>query len=377
MIARQAFIFLALTLFFGASAASAQDANGKAFTTPAFAIDATTLAGNNATITLWGVETAAPKGTADAVRTRAILDDLIGDRPVRCITTDGQATTGTIRARCLNAAERDLGLMLIGGGLVAVNRRDVTGTELSGPYLDAERRARAAGLGFWGGGFANQQKQQPAQQTAAPVGGADLAALTGGFPLWMIAAALLVVPLLGFLVIAVIMQLGFRQLITLQRYQIAGTQKRERALKEREKYVIASALEAELMTNRAKLDAFLVIYEELLKSLRDPSKTPKYQRAGDIIHEKPALTRSVYDSHVDKMELLGPQIATDLSNLYQYILPNPDYRTLEPEIPVEKAREIVDRIVRNAEKLLEPLDKVAGALSVIVRDKRGAVAMAE
>lgn len=376
MIIRKAFYFLALSVLFLSPAAMAQDAGGKAFTTPAFAIDATTLAGNNATITLWGIEAAAPKGTPDAVRSRAILDDLIGDRPLRCVTTDSQATTGNIRARCLNAAERDLGLMLIGGGLVAVNRRDVTGTELAGPYLDAERKARAANLGFWGGGFANQPKQQQASPaSAASVG--DFGQLTGGIPIWAIAGALLIVPLLGFLIIGIIMQLGFRQLITLQRYQIAGTQKRERQLKEREKYVIASALESELMTNRAKLDAFLVIYEELLKSLRDPSKTPKYQRAGDIIHEKPALMRTVYDSHVDKMELLGPQIAADLSSLYNHIVPNPDYRTLEPEVPVEKAREIVDRIVRNAEKLIEPMDKVSGALSVIVRDKRGAVALTE
>jgi len=360
---------------FAAPAMGLAQESSKAFSTPAFAIDATTLNGNNATITLWGVEAAAPKGTPDAVRARAALDDLIGDRPVKCITTDGPATSGNIRARCLNAAERDIGLTLVTSGLVAANRRDLVGTELSGPYIDAERRARNANIGFWGNGR-NIQPQQNTAPAVAPSGD-FLSQITGSAPLWVIAGALVIVPVIGFLIIGVIMHLGFRQLITLQRYQIAGTQKRERQLKEREKYVIASALENEINTNRAKLDAFLVIYEELLKSLRDPGKTPKYQRGGDIIHDKPGLTRTVYDSHVDKMEILGPQLSGDLSSLYQMIVSNPDYRTLEPEVPVEKAREIVDRIVRNAERLIEPMDKVAGALSVIVRDKRGAIAMAE
>lgn len=368
-------VFLGFMAVLGPFAAFAQEGGGKVFSTPAFAIDATTLSGNAATITLWGVEAAAPKGTPDAVRARAALDDLIGDRPVKCITIDGAATTGNLRARCLNAAERDLGLVLVTSGLVAANRRDLVGTELSGPYLDAERRARNANIGFWGAGRVAPQAQQ--QQTAPAINGDAFSQMTGTVPMWAIAGALLIVPLLGFLIIGIIMQMGFRQLITLQRYQIAGTQKRERQLKEREKYVIASALESEINTNRAKLDAFLVIYEELLKSLRDPGKTPKYQRGGDIIHDKPGLQRTVYDSHIDKIELLGPQLAGDLSSLYQMIVSNPDYRTLEPEVPIEKAREIVDRIVRNAERLIEPMDKVAAALGIIVRDKRGAVALTE
>lgn len=339
--------------------------DGRAFSAPAFALGSVLLGTDNMTISLWGVEPAYPGDSADAMRARAHLDDLIGSRPVRCLAMRGAPSSGNVQARCLNGQDLDLGLMMVTAGHAAVDRRGVAGSDLATAYVAAEQKARVQGAGVWGG-------DAPADTTEE-----DMRALTGGVPIWAIAGALLIVPLLGFLTIAIIMQMGFRQLITLQKYQIAGTQKRERQLKEREKYVIASALEGELMTNRAKLDAFLVIYEELLKSLRDPAKTPKYQRAGDIIHEKPALVRTVYDSHIDKMELLGPQLASELSNLYNMIVPNPDYRTLEPEVPIEKAREQVDRIVRNAERLIEPMDKVGGALAIIVRDKRGAVAAME
>lgn len=359
--------FLGFGVLCALSSAHAQEAS-RAFSTTAYALDAQTLSGKEAIITLWGVDSGPARGTPDATRARALLDDMMADRPIRCLTLDGDVAKGDVLARCLNGEERDLALMMIGAGQVAVNRRAVTGTDLAGAYLGAERQARAQKLGIWGGASA---QVSPAED------GGMMAGLTGAVPMWAIAGALLLVPLLGFLIIGIIMHLGFRQLITLQRYQIAGTQKRERQLKEREKYVIASALEGEIHTNRAKLDAFLVIYEELLKSLRDPSKTPKYQRAGDIIHEKPSLSRTVYDAHVDKLDLLGPQLSSDLANLYASIMPNPDYRTLEPEVPIEKAREIVDKIVRNAERIIEPMDKLASALSIIVRDKRGAVSVTE
>lgn len=348
----------------GVIPAAAQD-GGKAFTAQVYAVDGQTLTAEGRTIGLWGVEAGYPRGTPESLRARAHLDDLIGTRPVRCLALSKQDET-SIRARCLNGEERDLALMMVNAGLVAVSRREIAGSELAAAYMGAERQARANKTGLWGA-----SGPAPAAQDDAGSG------MPGGVPVWAIAGALLVVPLIGFLMMGLIMQMGFSRLINLQKYQIAGTQKRERQLKEREKYVIASALESELMTNRAKLDAFLTIYEELLKSLRDPGKTPKYQRAGDIIHEKPALARTVYDAHVDKLDLMGPQLSSEIATLYNLIVPNPDYRTLEPEVPIEKARDIIARIVRNAEKLIEPMDKVSGALAIIVRDKRGAVTTLE
>lgn len=357
-------LLLSLLLLTGPISAKAQT-TAKAFTTNAYAVDARTLTGGNMTIALWGIDPVTPIGTLENLRARITLDDLIGEKQIRCMP-QAPTTGGIIRAQCLNIQERDLALYLLSSGLVSAKRSELIGSPLANAYLGAERNARANRLGIWGSGSSTPQDN-------TSEGGLNVGQLMLDVPPIVYVSALGVIILLGFLVMALIMQRGFRQLIALQKYQLAGTQKRERQLKEREKYVIASAIEAEINTNRAKLDAFLTIYEELLKSLRDPSKTPKYQRAGDIIHEKPALARTVFDSHIDKLDILGPQISSELNNLYANIVATPDYRTLEPELPIEKAREIVDRIIRNATKLADPMDKLIGALSVIMRDKRGNV----
>ncbi len=340
----------------------------KPFAVKAYAIDAQTLAGGGMVINLWGVQPATGPNTLENNRARLAIDDLMGEDAVKCTPMIMPQGGAPLRAQCLNGQERDISLMLIQSGFVSVNRRDVMGSALAPAYITAERKARIAQAGIWGSGSAASTAPSMAAQSGNNMG------IPGDVPLWVVAGALLLVPLIGFLIVGWIMHAGFRQLISLQKHQLAGTQKRERQLKEREKYVIASALEGEINTNRAKLDAFLVIYEELLKSLRDPSKKPKYQRAGDIIHEKPALSRTVYDAHIDKIVLLGPQIASELSSLYAMIDPSPDYRTLEPEVPIEKARDTVDRILRNATKIADPMDRAIAALGIIMRDKRGITA---
>lgn len=356
---------LALTGFI-ATAHAQQTA--KPFAVKAYAVDAQTLAGGGMVMNLWGVQAATGPNTLENNRARLAIDDLMGEDAIKCTPMIMPQGGAPLRAQCLNGQERDIALTLIQAGLVSVNRRDVMGSALATAYITAERKARIAQAGIWGNGNA-----APATPNTAAQGGVNMG-IAGDTPLWVVAGALLLVPLVGFLIIGWIMHAGFRQLITLQKHQLAGTQKRERQLKEREKHVIASALEGEINTNRAKLDAFLVIYEELLKSLRDPTKKPKYQRAGDIVHEKPTLSRTVYDAHIDKIVLLGPQIAADLSSLYAMIDPSPDYRTLEPEVPIEKARDIVDRILRNATKIAEPMDRAIAALGIIMRDKRGITA---
>lgn len=352
-------VFLGFAAISAASPLHAQD-SPKTFSTTAYAITGQNLTSGEGPLTLWGIDSAQPTTTQLGVQARAYLDDMIAGKPIQCV---GMGAPTIVR--CLTATERDLSMMMLNAGYAAVNRNQIKDSDLADPYAQAERQARQAQRGIWASASATPIPANPAAIATNGLGG-----FMDGLPFWFIAATFLGLPLFGFTIIAIILHLGFRQLIMLTRYQIAGTQKRERQLKEREKYVIAAALENELVTNRAKLDAFLVIYEELLKTLRDPSRTPKYQRAGDIVHEKPALVRDAFDAHVDKLDLLGPQLSAELATLYAGFTTHPDYRTLEPEVPIEKAREAVDRIVRNAEKLIEPLDKVTGALSVILRDRR-------
>lgn len=350
-------LIIALLIFCCAAPTLAQSAPSRAGNT-AFALNGTALHTNGQTINLWGLDNIYAGGTSENLAARVAMDDIINAGPVHCIAKSNP-NMPPILAQCLNAQERDIALLLISNGYGITNRSQLEGSELLAPYIRAEQHARAQNLGLW-------RNLGPTQQHASAQ---EFLTNTPALPLPYL-ALLLAVPMMGFAFIGLILKRGFKELVTLQKYQIAGTQKRERELKAREKHVIAAALESEINTNRAKLDAYLIIYEELLKSLRDPTKTPKYQRAGDIIHDKPALTRTVYDSNLDKLDLLGSDITNKLSALYQNIDPNPDYRTLEPEMPIEKVWETVERIIRNAEQMIDPMDQIVGALNVILRDRR-------
>ena len=141
-------------------------------------------------------------------------------------------------------------------------------------------------------------------------------------------------------------------------------------MREREKFIVAASLEGELNTNRAKVDAFIIIYEQMLKNLRDPLKDHKYKKGGDIIHQKPALSRNVYDSNTDKLDLLGANLVADITHLYIDIDPNPDYKTIEPNTPIEEVIDYVSTIIRDAESMVPKMDAISSALNVIVRDRR-------
>lgn len=145
---------------------------------------------------------------------------------------------------------------------------------------------------------------------------------------------------------------------------------REGELRARERLVIAASMESELLANKTKIEAFLLIYQELLRSLRDPGKAPKYKLGGEIVHEKPALSRNIFDAYISRLELFGPTIAGELSQLYAQIEEDPEYKTLNPEMSQDQAINMVESIVLNAKNLLEPLEKNIGALNVIIRTKK-------
>jgi len=175
---------------------------------------------------------------------------------------------------------------------------------------------------------------------------------------------------ISMLLVALVLRTGFKNLIKLQKIQISTTHKKDRQMRGREKSILCASLEGEMNSNQAKLDAFVIIYEKLLINLRDKSQEPKYKKGGDIIHKGPALSRNVYDANIDKMELLEPSLISDLSALYSKVSTNPDYRTIDPDTPVDDVIDFVSQIIRDAENLLAPMDKINGALSVIIRNQK-------
>jgi hypothetical protein len=287
------------------------------------------------------------------------LDDMINDNRVFCKMIVGNM------AQCLNAREQDMALSLIERGLVKLNRATVENTSFKQIYNDAQSNARRNAVGLWP--FVTSFGANSTMNSISPSGNGDL---FSGANLYILVIALVTGPLLGMVIVAIIMYGGFGRLIKLQKYQIAQAQQRDRAMREREKFIVAAALEGEINTNRAKLDAFMIIYEDMLKNLRDPSKEPKYKKSGDIIHEVPALSRNVFDSNADKLDLLGPTLVTDLNVHYMDVNANPNYKTFEPDAAIEDVIAFVLNIVKHAESMLSLMDSISGALNIIVRDSK-------
>lgn len=147
-------------------------------------------------------------------------------------------------------------------------------------------------------------------------------------------------------------------------------QDREDELRARERLVIAAALEGELTANLSKIEAFLLIYTELLRSFKEPGRAPKYKSGGEIIHERPALARTIFDAYVDRLERLGPSLAGDLAGIYAQVEEDPEYKTLDADLSADAAIRTIERIVQNAKALKEPIEQSIAGLAVVVRDKK-------
>lgn len=311
-------------------------------------------------VTLWGVGLISNE---HKVAAQLYLETLVNDAPVNC-SIKKWASSISASAQCIGFGERDLALSLIEAGYAMANRAAIRGGVFEDVYKKAELSARRGRSGLW---------------AELLPGGSDFSALKRAndtaFGLtenmaYLLIALMVLGPFVGMMIVGGVIYTGFKRLINLQKYQVAVANKKDRAMREREKFIVAASLEGEMNTNRAKLDAFVIIYEEMLKNLRDPLKDHKYKKGGEVIHKKPALLRNVYDSNVDKLDVLGGTIVTDLTALYISIEPNPEYRTIEPGTPIDDVIDFVNGIISDAEALLRPIDDVSGALNVIVRDKR-------
>lgn len=357
------FTTLAVTVFCFAGAVQAQEVK-QILLRDIYVPEPTTLLGNvngKATeVDLWGIH---PMPDAYDVAGRIALEDAVQKSPVNC-TIKQWMSAQDASAQCIAVGEADVALTLIERGYAMADRQQIRGTVFDNVYSNAETAARKVRAGVWAEILPKQDQFENLKSSKD-----QNFALTEDLAYTLIAIMVLG-PFIGMLIVGGIIYGGFRRLINLQKYQIAASAKKDRAMREREKFIVAASLEGEMNTNRAKLDAFIIIYEELLKNLKDPLKDHKYKKSGDIIHEKPALSRSVYDSNIDKLDVLGQQIVGDITQLYVEIEPNPNYKTIEPGMQIEDVIDFVSQIVKDAEAMLVPIDNISAALNVIVRDKR-------
>ncbi len=351
-------VFLIFGFFILVPPAFAQGtAKPESFTAKATAQDAQTLITSRYSVLLWGIEAAHVAGTPLSLHGRTAMDTLISEQPVRCdiVSWRGQQPV----ARCANTHNVDLAASMLQKGFAVVQRQSVVGTPYEELYTTAENTAKAQKKGIWA--QALSENPAPAVSIAAMD---DQMLLIGS----VAGSSLLVL-----LILSLLMWRGFKNTEKLLKRSMAMTRAQEERMRKREKFVVAAMLEGELLSNKGKVEAFLVINRDMMEGLMSAkanNRPHKYQESTEIIQKTPILARSIFDGNTDKLELLGPQIAKDIVQLYNSIHAEADYITLQKSMPIEEAINEAQKIILRAEQLLDPIDQVAQGLQIILSDRK-------
>lgn len=313
--------------------AAQQAETKKSFETQARAVNATTLLAGQTPIQLWGIEAVDSADPAIKLKARTAMDNLIGGKKISC---ELKAKSGTdVRAQCVNETDQDLSLHMLQQGYATVDRAAVYGSVFEDAYIQAESRAQDKGLGIW----------MPTGMSSGGGSSDGTLMLSFGFILFLCIIG-------AFTFLSIIIMRGFQKVVDAQNDNIAMMTK-ERKLRDQEREVVAVMLDSELKANKAKIEAYLAVYEEMLKSMKDADRQPKYKKSGDIVQRQPALARSVFDRNTDKVDALGPRLSSELVHFYARIKSNPEYVNLEPHMELEEAVEVVERSLRHARRLNE------------------------
>lgn len=315
---------------------------------PMQALDPVTLRGEGFEIRLWGIDQVDATNTPLSLRAVERLDELIAGRQVNCKIEGG--TIPALIGRCATADQQDLGFTLLNEGLAVRNRRQTYGTTFAQGYGQAEEFARTNRKGVW---------------TYLTSSEEEAAALTPG----MMMGLLIGVPAAGFVCLAILMWVLLQRVVTTQRQEFDRARKKENALAVRERSVMVAMLEGELAENKNKVEAFLTIYGDMLRSLKDLSETPKYQQVGDIVQRHPSFSHIVFDANVNKLSWLGLQLAGRVSKLYAALPRTQEYITLDPNVPLETAVKLLEKTVHEAVELQEPIDTVLRELQNVAEGK--------
>lgn len=333
-------LFLCVPFVVMAQNADGQSAPERIFELKPRAADATTLISGNTNVKLWGVQTVEGVSPAFRLKVRTALENAISGGTLQCELK--KRTSTEIFAQCVNSNDLDLGLFMTQQGYVSVDRSVVYGTIFEGAYIQAETEAQNRGLGIWA-------KESEGGQSAASMSGNLM--LSFGFVLFLCIIA-------AFTVLSIIIMRGFQKVIDAQNQSVEMMGK-ERKLRDQERKIVAIMLDSEIKANKAKIEAFIVVYDEMLKSLKDPDKAQSYQKAGDIVQKQPALDRNVFDSNTDKLDVLGEKLSSQVIHYYARIKSKPEYKEIDPEMSIQEAVALVEGVLENAKRL----DKLSGILT--------------
>lgn len=319
------------------SAPAAAPAPPPRFEAAVTTVDAMTLRAGTNVIRIWGVNALQGRDPGFDLKARSALEQAIGTDKVTCQTKVSKPDM--ILASCTNARGDDLGLRMVQAGFVGVDRAAIAGSAFEQPYVNAAQQAQARHVGAY----------SPDASGASGKNDFMLGMSIGVFALTVIA----------FVVLTVMIMRGFKKITDMQK-QNMDMMERERKLRDKERNIIAIMLDSELKANKSKIEAYRLVYEEMMKSLREIGRTPKYKKAGDIVQKQPALSRAVFDRNTDKLDMLGPELASELVHYYARIKSNAEYINLEPSTPIEEAINILDGVLKNAARLDELSEKLLG-----------------
>ena len=314
------------------------------FEVKARAASAAALVSGNRQIRLWGVEEAEAMPPTFKLKARTALDNAIGGKSVQCEIKTQDA--GKSFAQCVNATDMDLGLYMIQQGNVSVDRSLVYGTVFEEAYIQAEIEAQDRGLGVWA-------ESGNSQNSSSTADGSWMLSL--GFILFLCIIG-------AFTVVSIIIMRGFRRVVEVQNDNVEMMSK-ERKLRDKERGVVAVMLDSELKANKSKIEAYIVVYDEMLKALQDPARPPKYKKSGDIVQKQPALDRSVFDRNTDKIDTLGDRLSSELIHFYARIKSKPEYENLEPTTELPQAIALLEGVLKNARRLDVIADRLIEAFS--------------
>jgi endonuclease YncB( thermonuclease family) len=324
---------------------------------PMRAVDPMTLRAEGGTIRLWGIKPAQSAETPLELKALDLMDGLIQEQVVNCRVMGGSMLEMT--ARCSTSSNQDLALELLKNGFVVVDRRQTYNTVFATAYEKEQETARVAGRGVWA------LVKEDMNQTGS-----------SGLPRWLepymsvlLPLALIFGPFGGLLIVGFVMWYWLRRMASLQEKEAEQTSRKEAMLQSRERHVLVSTLEGELMENKNKIEAFLVIYGDMLRSLQDANEVPKYQQGGDIVQKHPTFGRAVFEANVSKLSLLDIKLAGQISKLYSAMPKDQEYINLEPTVPLETAVKLVQKVLKEAEALLDPLNSVITGLSTATQKK--------
>jgi len=316
---------------------------------PMVVLDTTTLYADGLRISLWGIKTARSLETMLELQALKLIDKLIDGEMVRCrvMTWD----TKEPKARCTVHTNEDIGLVLLQNGYAVIDRHQTHNSVFASAYFEAQRMGQEKRAGVWALMPDTNNKDDPMPSWLKPY-------FSSYAPL-----SLAVGPFLGLLILSVVVSRGFRRIKVEQ--ETGDARAKEKDLLLREKALLAVSLEHELQDNKSKVEAFLSVYNEKLKILRDPSIENKYQQSGDMIGSAPVLNKTCFEDNADNLSVFGMRMSAEIAKVYGYLDSDPPYINLDVTMELSEAIKTVDQVVAHAQSLIPHIDYVLDRLALI------------